>query len=195
MLLVTDVAAVYRRNVFIGKRRPAISSSTLAAERSKSDFTLVELWHLSRWYPHYYSFGLDNCLRSLTVNGILQTIPQDFCDYRHENVLDLGPALHAGTNLLRLTINSGGGPAGANILVADYEPFLCVGARLSLEVVAKAGCENLASTLFAAGCRLHCQKQHASAARGRDSLSAGDEWFDLEEQISIPAACSVQRAQ
>lgn len=80
--------------------------------------------HLSRVHPRYYSFGLDNCLLSLTVNGIEKPVPADFCDYHAANVLDLGDAIHAGENTLALRLENGGGPAGIRIEPANTDPLI-----------------------------------------------------------------------
>ncbi|MDO8469390.1 MAG: glycosyltransferase family 39 protein, partial [Candidatus Peribacter sp.] len=105
----------------IGTTVSAFNPPLFLQNAPRGNIAIVETMVLSPWHPHLYYFGLDNCLQSLTVNDIPQPIPQDFCDGHRDNVIDLGSVLHAGTNIISMTVHNGGGPAGVHIRVANHD--------------------------------------------------------------------------
>ncbi|MDD4286905.1 MAG: glycosyltransferase family 39 protein [Candidatus Peribacteraceae bacterium] len=108
-------------------------SDSLPPSDSVQNLDLAFSLTLNPLHAHNFQILADDCVEKLTVNE--QVVGQDiipFCDLLHGKVLGLGHLLHAGTNVVTMTIQNVGGPASYTWRIAWWDPLLLAGRALLL---------------------------------------------------------------
>lgn len=107
-------------------------SNTLPTADSLQELDLTFTLTLRPLHGRLFQIIADDCVEKLSVNE--QAVGQNvipFCDLSRGRVLSLDPVLHAGTNLVSMTIQNVGGPASYTWRVAWWDPLL-LGLRILL---------------------------------------------------------------
>ncbi|MDD5040994.1 MAG: glycosyltransferase family 39 protein [Candidatus Peribacteraceae bacterium] len=110
-------------------------TDTLPSSDNPQNLDLAFSLTLNPLHARIYQIIADDCVEKLAVNG--QEVGQGvlpFCDLSHGRVLHLGQALHAGNNLITMTIQNVGGPASYTWRIAWRDPLL-----LSLRILLLLG--------------------------------------------------------